>query len=257
MAIAQLPPWLDVTPAQFGEAAARGASINNDRARIGVEAAGVANQAAKIQSDSQLAMLQLSLQKQNQDREFTQKATEFAVNSELAKQGMDLTFKDASMKLLSQLSYQKAYHRIASENPNLKPEDVMFKAFAETGYVNPGMAQMFRYSDSQNQDHAWNQKWSAPFDMDGVTVQRNLSTGQIRQVTKNDQFSSVPQVSGQQQKTPASTVASSDRSAQGGYKIGAIYKGGLIYLGGDPNDLVHNWKRATPEDYDISPTDNP
>lgn len=37
--------------------------------------------------------------------------------------------------------------------------------------------------------------------------------------------------------------AKSGREAQGGYKIGTRYKGGLIYLGGDPNNQ-NSWSRA-------------
>lgn len=43
--------------------------------------------------------------------------------------------------------------------------------------------------------------------------------------------------------TPSSNQKA-PRVAVGGYKIGARYKGGLIYLGGDPYDLANSWKKA-------------
>lgn len=43
---------------------------------------------------------------------------------------------------------------------------------------------------------------------------------------------------------PAATVAApASKAEMGGYKIGTTYKGGLKYLGGDPNDQ-NNWQKA-------------
>lgn len=42
---------------------------------------------------------------------------------------------------------------------------------------------------------------------------------------------------------PAAPVAEAKREAVGGYKIGTRYKGGLIYLGGDPKSQ-DSWKKA-------------
>ena len=40
---------------------------------------------------------------------------------------------------------------------------------------------------------------------------------------------------------------STDRKAQGGYKIGTVYKGGLRYIGGDPKD-EKSWENVSPSE---------
>ena len=42
---------------------------------------------------------------------------------------------------------------------------------------------------------------------------------------------------------PKADNSTQPKAAQGGYTIGGTYAGGLIYLGGDPNDET-SWKKA-------------
>lgn len=57
-----------------------------------------------------------------------------------------------------------------------------------------------------------------------------------------DQIDAKDKVLGEVSDTSSSSTG--DKSAQGGYKVGATYEGNLIYQGGDPNDQS-SWTHAT------------
>jgi hypothetical protein len=56
-----------------------------------------------------------------------------------------------------------------------------------------------------------------------------------------DQIDAKDKVLGEVSDTSSSSTG--DKSAQGGYKVGATYEGNLIYQGGDPND-ESSWTQA-------------
>ena len=147
MASYPIPPWLDVRPAQFGEAAARGAEISLGRARIAQEAqqsAVRANMAAQElaarreqeQQNAQREAQQLEIQKAYQQAQLGLKQQEL----DQSEQDLKMRVQAAATKSAAQMEAQQ---RIQAGEDQAK---VWMELGPQVGMTGAGVASLARGS---------------------------------------------------------------------------------------------------------------
>lgn len=156
--IAEIPSWLQVSPAQWGDAAAKGASLTLERDKLAMDAESQQRQAqfeaAKLKIGLQQQAINLQLQKQNADRAFQLGQQKLAVTQELAKQKFQIQSAAVAQKAQQQALYRSAYQQYIAANPNASPLDAALAASAASGGNPTELAAAIR-ANSQKQPVTW------------------------------------------------------------------------------------------------------
>jgi hypothetical protein len=175
---ASVPPWLDVTPAQFGNAAEAGARLDLQR--------------QQMQQEAQQNALRLQLSKQESDRQFQLQTQQNASNMAMKQQQLDMAAQAAARKYQAQQKYAQL---VAS---GMDPATAMLQVGPELGVSLTGAAQLARQSapvpPPQSLDDGaitYNGRYYPPpkaateWDdetVDGQLMQRNKATGELKPV---------------------------------------------------------------------------
>jgi hypothetical protein len=126
MAIGDLPPWLNVGPRDFGNAASEGARLNLARQQADME---TAMNAVKIQ-----------VQKQQADREFAAMEQRHAFDTEMKRSEIGMKAQQAARKFAAQQQYQSLV------NSGVEPAEAMLKVGPALGVDMVGLGQLAKYS---------------------------------------------------------------------------------------------------------------
>ncbi len=278
MALGTIPPWLDVNPSSFTQAAEGGA-------RLGLEAKSQADQQAQEQQ-------RIGLQAQAQRQQIGQSQAQLALETERqaaaqaeAQQRLQLETQAAARKFQTQQGYQQAVQggmdpihammlfgpsmgeSMAGLGPLAMSQTRMQQAAVPPQPVEGGQTYNGRfYPTLQSREKA--QLPEKMSDADKMMAQHLIS--ELKDVNKEETANATMpdaatarslrnrkdqaeqklkklgvDVGDGESPDAAADNAPKDqpKEAQGGYKIGATYKGGLKYLGGDPNDEA-SWQQA-------------
>lgn len=125
MALDSIPPWLNVGPQAFGNAASEGARLD----------------LARQQADTEAAMnaVRLGIQKQQSDRDFALQSEQHALDSEVKRQQLTLQTQAAARKLQAQQQYTQL---VAG---GMEPAQAMLKVGPSLGVSMVGAAQLSRW----------------------------------------------------------------------------------------------------------------
>lgn len=282
MALGTIPPWLDVNPSSFTQAAEGGA-------RLGLEAKSQADQQAQEQQ-------RIGLQAQAQRQQIGQSQAQLALETERqaaaqaeAQQRLQLETQAAARKFQAQQAYQQAIasgqdpvqamlihgpqmgESLAGLGPlslsqyrmhqaSLPPQPVQGPNGQVAGYTYGGAMHMLpatkatlppKLSDAAKMmaQHLIselkdvNKEETANATMPDAATARSLRNRRDQAEQKLKKLG-VDVGDGESPDAAADNAPKDQpKEAQGGYKIGATYKGGLKYLGGDPNDEA-SWQQA-------------
>lgn len=121
----ETPPWLNVGPRDFGNAASEGARLD----------------LARQQADTEAAMnaVRLGIQKQQSDRDFALQSEQHALDSEVKRQQLTLQTQAAARKVQAQQQYNQL---VAS---GVEPAQAMLKVGPNLGESLVGAGQLARW----------------------------------------------------------------------------------------------------------------
>jgi len=161
---AQLPSWLDASPAQFAQAAQAGRRSTDEEAQIGIDAQRVQNQAmqaaqaaqmesARLRADTTTKMLQLNLQRDQMNKDNQVSMQKVQVAHQLGQMRLEGATKVAAMKLQQQTMYQSNYNE--NIRAGMTPEEAAKAAMWKTGFAPTGMADVMKAQSQPARGTQW------------------------------------------------------------------------------------------------------
>jgi hypothetical protein len=260
--MADIPSWLSNNARDFTAATEAGGaqgraigeiyanSVNQARA----QAAESARQAAQLGMESQRLSaqkeqeaVQNEMQKKQMEQNFIKQQQQLSVSAEYRKMSLDLQqqkIQQAAQKSAQDFDVKKQQLRISQQRADAASVEKPRNMAAQGG--------IFRVTGDKVDTLV------QPPDRSKVetdTSRHRLAADILMAQNKDNPTNSVESVLGQYDKqfpvatkTGTNPPPTTNKTAMKGYKIGATYKGGLKYLGGDPNDET-SWKKpeTTPE----------
>ncbi len=121
-----IPPWLNVGPTSFGNAAAEGAHLDLARQQADVESA--------------MNATKLQIQKQQQDREFAMQEQQEAFNREMKQTQIGMQAQQVARKFQAQQQYQQLVQG------GMEPAQAMLRVGPTLGINMVGAGQLARWS---------------------------------------------------------------------------------------------------------------
>lgn len=125
MSLDSIPPWISVSPAQFGNAAAEGAHL--DLAR------------QQLETESAMNAARLSIQKQQQDRQFALQQEQTGFEQEMKQTQLQMATQQVARKYAAQQQYQSLV------NSGVEPAQAMLKVGPSLGINMVGAGQLARW----------------------------------------------------------------------------------------------------------------
>lgn len=125
MSLDTIPPWISVSPAQFGNAAAEGAHLDLARQQLATESA--------------MNAARLSIQKQQQDRQFALQQEQTGFEQEMKQTQLQMATQQVARKYAAQQQYSQL---VAS---GVEPAQAMLKVGPSLGINMVGAGQLARW----------------------------------------------------------------------------------------------------------------